>query len=494
MQATATGETIGRHPRGLYVLFFTEMWERFSYYGMRALLVLFMTAAIAKGGLNFDDKTATAIYGLYTSFVYLTALPGGWIADRLLGARRSVWYGGIIIAAGHFSLAIPSINTFYIGLLLIVMGTALLKPNISVIVGELYGDDNARRDAGFTIFYMGINLGAMIGSLVCGWLGEKVNWHYGFGAAGVGMLLGLTQYRLSARHLGEAGMQPKGYDPKTAARDWSFVGIAVGAIALIAALGLARVIRFDPVRMSQRITWIIAAVGLLYFAGIFLFGGLNRDEIKKCVVLIVLLAACAIFFSGFEQAGSSLNLFALDFTNRNVGIFQKEIPASWFQTINPIFIITFAPVMASLWVALGRRSLDPSIPAKFALGLILLGLGFLVMVVASRLVIAGGKVLPVWLISTYFIHTIAELCLSPVGLSAVTKLAPKRFVGQMMGLWFLATSLGNLLAGLFAGEITGGTVEQMPALYMRIVMIAAGAGVVLLMFTKPIKRLLGAGK
>jgi POT family proton-dependent oligopeptide transporter len=490
--ATAEVAQKSRHPRGLYTLFFTEMWERCSYYGMRALLVLFMVDAI-RGGLGFTDETATAIYGLYTAMVYLAALPGGWMADRLLGAQRSVWCGGIIIAAGHFTLAVPLKETFFLGLLLVILGTGLLKPNISVIVGHLYPEGGARRDAGFSIFYMGINLGAFIGPLVCSALGEKVNWHYGFAAAGVGMVLGLLQFKLTARHLGEAGLRPRrkegaakqGFD-----KAWYIVVAGLAVVLLMVALGLSRVVTFNPVPIAKKTSYVIVGLGAIYFAGILLFGKLDTVEIKRTVVLIVLLMASAMFWSGFEQAGSSLNLFAERFTVRTIAALQYEVPTGWFQSLNPVFIIALAPVFAALWVALARRNLNPSIPTKFAIGLILLGLGFLVMAGASQIAAAGKQAMPYWLITTYLLHTFGELCLSPVGLSAVTKLAPQRFVSQMMGLWFLATSLGNLIAGLIAGKFAEGP-AQLPEMFLRIVLTTAGSGLLLLLFVRPMKKLIG---
>jgi dipeptide/tripeptide permease len=749
------------------------MWERCSYYGMRALLILFMVDTIQKGGLGFGDKTAGAIYGLYCASVYLAALPGGWIADRLLGSQRSVWYGGMIIAAGHFTLAVPAVETFFIGLLLVVLGTGLLKPNISVIVGELYPEGGARRDAGFSIFYMGINLGAFIGPLVCSALGEKVNWHYGFAAAGVGMLFGLLQYRLTARHLGDAGLRPRRKDrgaDQGLDKGWYVVAAALAGVLLLVVLGLTRVVKFNPIILAGYATYVIVGLGAIYFAAMFAFARLDASEMKRCVVLIILLIASAMFWSGFEQAGSLLNLFAERYTRRgcfslgwegyfasdrdsSLGIYhvyrttrtklaepfttpvkvseinqgpeqadpfvsddapttltmyydgsssgsasewkiwqitrtsrqvpwdsttQREVagvntpgavvenngasdvtsgglemyfhsrprgpyqswdlyksvrastrqdfgpaqrltefntdaaeqwpcitddglmffftsdrpgghglrdlyvairkstsepfgppvnlgdinsqfedaacfyheltrtlyfcsnrngswdifasrlrrarqmpaftppvpvaelntpraemklwvspelfkfivPAGWLQSVNPVFIIAFAPVFGALWVGLARRKLNPSIPAKFAFGLVLLGLGFLVMAGASALVLSKGQVWPTWLILTYLFHTFGELCLSPVGLSAVTKLAPQRFVSQMMGLWFLATAMGNLIAGLAAGKVTE-SVEQMPGQFLRIVLITVGTGLVLLVLSRPIKRLIG---
>ncbi len=492
--ATPELERGNHHPRGLYTLFFTEMWERFSYYGMRALLVLFMVDA-TRGGLGFDDKTATAIYGLYTAAVYLVALPGGWIADRLIGAQKAVWFGGIIIASGHFVLAIPTMQAFFLGLVLVVLGTGLLKPNISAIVADLYPEGGARRDAGFTIFYMGINVGAATGPLICSTLGEQLNWHYGFAAAGVGMVLGLIQFRLTAKHLHGAGLSPIAHDkggtisPEAHRKHWLAVWVGVAAIAAVVIAGLTGKIAFDPIALARSSTALILGLAALYFGYMFFFAGLDTDEKKRTFVILILFFAAAVFWSGFEQAGSTLNLFAERYTDRVVGGFT--IPAGWFQSLNAVFIIVFAPVFAAFWVNLARRNLDPSIPLKFGLGLIILASGFAVMIFAAHLVTDGGKAGPMWLVMTYLLHTYGELCLSPVGLSSVTKLAPKRFVGQMMGIWFLAASLGNLIAGLLAGRFSADNVEQMPDLYLQIVLTTAGAGLLLLMFARPIRRLMG---
>ena len=476
-----------RHPRGLYTLFFTEMWERFSYYGMRALLVLFMVEAIKNGGLGLTDQVATAIYGLYTAGVYLAALPGGWIADRFLGAQRSVWYGGIVIACGHFTLAIPCNECFYLGLILVVVGTGLLKPNVSAMVGELYPEGGARRDAGFTVFYMGINLGAALGPLVCSALGEKVNWHYGFAAAGVGMVLGLAQYRVSARYLGEAGRYP-GHREGIRPKDRLLLAALIGGLCLAVALLVTGLVPFDPLAVARVTTYVIATVAILYFVLVFFFFHLDRTETARMVVIAVLFLASALFWSGFEQAGSTLNLFAERYTQRL--FFSYTIPAGWFQSLLAIFVILLAPLVAALWVRLARRNLNPSLPLKFAMGLVLLGAGFLVMAGASRLVANGQKAWPTWLISTYFLHSLGELCLSPVGLSSVTKLAPRRLVGQMMGIWFLGTSMGNLIAGLLAGKFSAGAVSEMPGRYLGIVATTAGTGLLLAVLAKPVKKLM----
>jgi POT family proton-dependent oligopeptide transporter len=483
-QASAAASTPKGHPRGLYTLFFTEMWERFSFYGMRALLVLFMVDAVS-GGMGMDDKTATAIYGLYTGAVYLMSLPGGWLADRLLGAQRAVWYGGIIIALGHFTLALPITQTFYLGLVFVAIGSGILKPNMSALVGELYPEGGTRRDAGFTIFYMGVNLGAFIGPMVCGWLAARVGWHWGFGAAGVGMVLGLIQFKLSRQLLAGAGVERGNPNPLHGVEHFGLIGSMV-AVVLMVALGIAGVVKFNPAAIAQVMAYVILGIAILYFAWVFLFGGLNKVEKERVGVILVLFVASALFWAGFEQAGSSFNLFAERYTVRTLGGF--EVPAAWFQALGPIFIIGLAPVFAWLWVWLGRRNLDPSIPVKFAFGLLLLAAGFVVMAGAAQVVAAGNKTMPTWLITTYLVHTFGELCLSPVGLSSVTKLAPRKLLGQMMGIWFLATSFGNLLAGLVAGEFKADGLAGWPGLYLKITILPVIAGGLLILLAKPIKR------
>ena len=475
------------HPGGLATLFFTEMWERFSYYGMRALLVLFMTDLVARGGLGMTDVTATAVYGLYTFAVYAVALPGGWIADRLTGQRNAVLYGGVVIAAGHFTLAIPTLTAFYLGLLLIVLGTGLLKPNVSAIVGDLYPEGGARRDAGFSIYYMGINIGALAGPLICGYLGEEVNWHLGFGAAGVGMLLGVVQYVWGWRRLGEAGVlraQQAG-ERARAVRSLAGGSAALAALAVVlAALHLAGALTLSMVGVAQAASVMITVLVILYFAYVFLLGGLDREERQRVAVIPVLLIAAAVFWAGFEQAGSSMNLFAERLTDRNV--LGWELPATWLQSVNPLFIIMLAPLFGALWLRLGAR--NPSIPVKFTFGLVQLGLGFLVLAWGATFAAENGGVSPMWLVVTYFFHTTGELCLSPVGLSSITKLSPKRLVGQMMGIWFMAAALGNLLAGLAAGLIES---LPLPQLFGAIGLVVIGAGVVLVLASGPIRRLAG---
>ena len=485
------------HPDGLRTLFFTEMWERMSYYGMRALLVLFMVDQVESGGLGLNDTDATAIYGLYTAAVYLVALPGGWIADRLLGAQKAILYGAFIIMCGHFILAIPSVYAFFIGLVFVVCGTGLLKPNISAVVGELYAPGDPRRDAGFTIFYMGINVGAAIGPLICSTLGEseRFGWHYGFAAAGVGMLFGLIQFSIYSKRLGKAGLAPSldrtnPIDAARMRRGWGFVIAAIVMLVAGIALLLAEMISVNPQQLAEHATIFIVAVAGLYFIMVFMFGGLTVAEKKRLVVIIVLFLASAIFWAGFEQAGSSLNLFAERYTQRLIGSF--EVPAGWFQSLNPAFIIILAPAYSALWVGLARRQLDPSTPIKFAIGLVLLAAGFAIMFFAAQLVVQGNQVLPTWLLFTYLLHTMGELALSPVGLSATTKLAPQRYVGQMMGIWFLGSALGNILAGLLAGEFSGDSVAKFPDLYLQIVLTTGGFALLLLACSKTIRRLMGS--
>ena len=480
------------HPRGLYTLFMTEMWERASYYGMRAILVLALTAAVTEGGgLDLTDATATAIYGIYTGAVYLAALPGGWIADRLIGQRSAVWYGGIIITAGHFTMALPFNATFFIGLILIALGTGLLKPNVSTMVGELYPEGGARRDAGFSIFYMGINVGAFVGQLIVGYLGEKVGWHYGFAAAGVGMVFGLWQYRLGWKYLGDAGARPSGtgnvaHDAAVRRRGWTAIGVFCGGLALVVFTALAGLWLPDALMLATGFANFVIALAIGFFGYVLLFGGLSPQEKRNVGVIAVFFVASAVFWSGFDQAGSSLNLFAARFTDRDV--FGWEMPASWLQSINPMLIILLAPFFAWLWVFLAQRNLDPSTPFKFAIGLIQLGLGFGVMVFAARIAAGGELAAPTWLMLTYLLHTTGELCLSPVGLSAITKLAPRRYLGQMMGTWFMGSALGNVMAGLMAGHISSGGVESMPDQFMRVVWVSVIAGSLMLLAMPLLKR------
>jgi proton-dependent oligopeptide transporter, POT family len=477
------------HPRGLATLFFTEMWERFTYYGMRAVLVLFLVAAIKAGGFGIDDKTATAIYGLYTAGAYLAALPGGWIADRLIGAQRAVLAGGMAITLGNALLAVSSSpRGFYLGLVVIVIGVGLLKPNVSAIVAGLYPEGGARLDSGFTIFYIGINVGGFLGPLITGWAQVYFGLRGGFAAAAFFMAVGVLQFHLTRRHLGSAGAAPPVAAPS---RQWLYLWLAGGLFAVLLAAMSFSWIAVDAVGLAQAATYLIVGMAVLYFLYYFIAAGLTREERRHGTVLVVLFLGCVLFFTGYEQAGSSMNLFADRYTERALGALHFVIPTEWFQSLNSAFIFIFAPFFAWAWIALARHNLNPSAPAKFALGVILMGSGFLVMAAAAAIVASGSKVLPYWLISTYLLHTFGELCLSPVGLSYYTKLTPKRFVGQMMGMWFLALSLGNLLAGLIAGRFDTSNVAAMPGQYMDIVYYSMGLGAVLLILSRPVKKLMG---
>ncbi|MEO8333768.1 MAG: peptide MFS transporter [bacterium] len=483
------------HPRGLSTLFFTEMWERFSYYGIRPLLVLFMTAALANGGFAFSRESASAIVGIYASSVYLASLPGGWIADRWLGLRRSIFWGGVLIALGHISIALSAVfahQAFFLGLILIVMGTGLLKPNASALVGQLYPGGGARMDSGFAIFYMGINLGAFIAPFLTGALGERVGWHWGFGAAGVGMLIGLFTYRAGApRTLGTLGLEPTGTQAQQrTVRNMALAAVAVLAVVVTAAM--IGVIPINPLVIAQYLTIVIGSLALAYFVYLFFFAGLTVDERKRAVVILVLFIFSATFWSAYEQAPTSLNLFGRDFTDRT--IFGWEMPTLWLQSATPFFVITLSPVFAAVWLALAKRNIDLSSPAKFAFALFAAGLSYLVMVSATNQVIAGGgvgaRVSVLWLLLTYFLQVIGELALSPVGLSSVTALAPKRFIGQMMGVWFMSISLGNLVAGLLGGNVDPEKLNEMPLLFQRTAFTLFAAAAILAALVIPIRRMM----
>ena len=477
------------HPRGLSTLFFTEMWERFSYYGMRALLILFMTAPVAAGGLAFDTAVAGAIYGLYTSMVYMTSLPGGWIADRLIGQRRAVLYGGILIACGHFSMAFPTLATFYLGLTLIVVGTGLLKGNVGVIVGRLYRQDDTRRDAGFSIFYMGINLGAFIAPLICGYLGQRVSWHLGFAAAGFGMVLGLVQYVAGAKYLGDAGLLPTPPESKAAAVQlrsrvtiWGTVTVAV--VLGLAAAAYAGAVPISATQISDAAGYFLLLLTIGFFGWLFFGGGWTPSERKRLYAIGVLFLASMLFWSEFEQAGSTLNLFGDRATRTS--ILGWQFPSSYYQSLQPLFIITFAPVFAWIWIRLGRR--EPSSPAKFGVGLVFVGSGFAVLVVAATIAAGGVKVAPYWLVVTYLLHTFGELSLSPVGMSAVTRLAPARVTGLMMGLWYLGISVGNFIGGRLS-SLYGSM--PLPNLFGAVAAVGIAGGLFVFALTPSIKRLMG---
>jgi POT family proton-dependent oligopeptide transporter len=438
-----------------------------------------MTAPVAAGGLGFETTVAGAVYGLYTSMVYMTSLPGGWIADRLIGQRRAVLYGGIIIACGHFSMAVQSLTSFYIGLALIVVGTGLLKGNAAVIVGALYPPRDVRRDAGFSIYYMGINLGAFIAPLVCGYLGQRVNWHIGFGAAGVGMVAGVLQYVAGAKYLGDAGLHPAPAESPEAAVALRTRAMLFGAITLALVVAFAfglysGALPLTAKQIADAAGWVLLAIVVAFFGWLFSAADWTPTERRRLYAIAALFVASLIFWSQFEQAGSTLKVFGWTF------------PSSYYQTLQPLFIISFAPIFAWIWLRLGRH--EPSSPAKFGLGLLCVGSGFSILVVAAQLSANGVKVSPWWLVATYLLHTWGELSLSPVGLSATSKLAPTRVVGLMMGVFYLAISVGNFIGGRLASLY-----EAMPLarLFGAIGAVGICAGLVMFALTPPIKRLMG---
>jgi POT family proton-dependent oligopeptide transporter len=488
LEAARADSSFFGHPRGLATLFMTEMFERFSYYGMRAILILFMVASVDKGGLGFADQKAGSVYGLYTAMVYLMCLGGGWIADRITGQRKAVLIGGVLIACGEFALVVPGEAFFYLGLVLLMAGTGMLKGNVSTIVGQLYAPGDLRRDSGFSIFYMGINIGALISPLICGYVAERISWRLGFGVAGLGMLLGLIQYMITSRHLGSAGLHPASTgDPERDRRDRksAIVGVSagVGVLALLGVLAALGVIVLSPTAISAGLGWCLLAISVVVFSWLIFFGDWSPVERKRCAAILVLFVASALFWAAFEQAGSSLNLFAERFTNCNILGF--DFPASWYQSVQPVFVVALAPVFAWLWLAMGKR--QPPSPGKFLFGLLFGGLAFLILVPAANMTLGGAKVGPWWLIGTYFLQTLGELCLSPVGLSAMTKLAPERAAGFMMGIWFLSTSIGNWLAG---NAVTLSASMSLPTMFSSVGWFSIGAAVVLGLLIKPTMRLM----
>ena len=480
---------LGGHPRGLTTLFFTEMWERFSYYGMRALLILFMVKTAAEGGLGFDTKRAAAIYGTYTMSVYLLSILGGFIADNFIGARRAVLIGGIIIASGHYCMALNSQVTFFAGLVLISMGTGLLKPNISTMVGSLYSPSDERRDAGFSIFYMGINLGAFLSPLVTGYLAQSDgwkatltgwglnplhSWHWGFAAAGVGMTFGLVMYVLQRGRLAHVGQAP--VPEPDGSRPWGKLAlVALGSLVLIAAM-----------KASDAYPALVYVLFGLQIVAILFFAFKPETDSKRIAAILVFFFAAEIFWAIFEQAGSTLTLFA-DSLTRNEAL-GHAFPSSWWQSVNSVWVILLAPVFAFLWIRLGPR--QPSSPMKFVLGLFFVAISFVLLVPAAKLT-AEGKVGPLWLVGVYFLQTVGEMCLSPVGLSTMTKLAPRRLLGMVMGIWFLAAALGNKLAGVLAGEFKSDNAGELATFFWHQALAVGACTLVLFALVPWVKKLMG---
>jgi len=455
------------------------MWERFGFYGVRAILVYFMTATLAQGGLGFSTAKAGIVYGLFLAMVYLFSLPGGWLADNILGQQRSVLYGGIIIAIGWFIMALPGEAPFYLALTLVVFGTGMLKPNVSTIVGGLYSAQDKRRDAGFSIFYMGINVGALISPIICGYVGEKINYRWGLALAGVGMSAGLIQYSLGAKYLGNAGLPPpRNPEARKQAVMGALVILVIGG--MVWGLSSAGVIQITPDNLSNAVGIFLTILTLLVFGWLLKGADWSAAERKKLAAIVVLFIASALFWSAFEQAGSTLSLFAQ--RNTRTSLFGWDFPASWFQSLNSIFLVILAPVFAAMWIKMGKR--EPSTTTKFACSLIFVGLGFAVLIP-----VAGQTgVSPLWLTLTYLLHTIGELSLSPVGLSAMTKLAPQRVSSLVMGIWFLSISVGEFIGGRVAAVY-----EQfpLPLIFGAVAGFSILVGLLLFTLVRPVSRMTG---
>ncbi|WP_227680643.1 peptide MFS transporter [Psychrobacter sp. SWN149] len=487
------------HPAPLRSLFFTEMWERFSYYSIRPLLVLFMVATVSSGGFGFDEVTASAIYGIFAGSLYLAAVPGGWLADNWLGQERALWWGSIIIALGHLCIALSAMfgmTLFFVGLICIVLGSGLFKTCISVMVGALYPKGDSRRDGGFTLFYMGINIGALLAALIVGIFKEKGMWHVGFGVGGLGMLVSLLIYRFVAQKNLTKYARAKGIvadwenanDRYKNIGRWAMAFVAtLVAIVILVATGI---VPFAPEMVAEYMTYLIAAVVILYFAVMFISPRLDKTDKLRLLICFILIIGSTLFWSSFEQQPTSFNLFADRYTDLNVLGF--DVPSIWFQSLNPLFILILAPIISIVWVKLGNRGLEPSSMAKFALGMLLAAAGFALMIFASKSILAPGAGLasPLWLVGSLLLLTLGELALSPVGLSAMTKLAPEGMQGQMMGLFFASIAMGNLVAAFFGGHVSADKIEGLPGLFTTMTIFLVVTAVLLLILAKPINKML----
>ncbi len=490
------------HPYPLGSLFFSEMWERFSFYGIRPLLILFMAATVYEGGMEIPRESASAIVGIFAGCMYLAALPGGWLADNWLGQQRAVWYGSILIALGHLAIALSAIwgsGLFFIGLILIVLGTGLFKTCISVMVGTLYKDGDQRRDGGFSLFYMGINLGSFIAPLITGLLVRTHGWHWGFGIGGVGMLVSLLIFRFYAvplmtkydREVGLTSSWNKPVVERKGVGAW-ICGIAALALVFITLI-YQGIIPINPVLIASTLAYVIAISVTLYFVYLFFFAKMQKAERIRLLVCFILLVSAAFFWSAFEQKPTSFNLFANDYTDRNLMGF--EIPTVWFQSFNALFIIILAPIFSWMWPALARKNIELSSVSKFVFGILFAAAGFGLMILASEAVLATGQgVSPFWLITSILMLTLGELCLSPIGLATMTLLAPDRMRGQVMGLWFCASSLGNLAAGLIGGHVKADQLELLPTLFARCTIGLLICAAVLALLIIPVRKMLNSVK
>ncbi|MFM1917279.1 MAG: hypothetical protein RJB01_794 [Actinomycetota bacterium] len=490
--ATATNSRkIFGQPAGLTVLATTELWERFSFYGMRAILVLYLTAGLSQAGsagpgLGLDAGAAAAIYGSYLALVYVTPIGGGWIADRVVGARRAVLIGGIVIASGHFSMALPTEISFWLGLLLIALGTGLLKPSISAMVGELYrGSTQTRQDAGFSIFYMGINIGAFLAPLLVGSLAAIKGWHWGFALAGIGMCVALIIYIAGRRTLGDAGNKPRNPVPTRELEKVVVAALAGIGIFVMVAAGVG-VSRGDFIQgVATTLAWTVVLIALIYIWRMFhrsriRYTERERSRLKGFMYLFVL---SIFFWMIFDQAGSTLTIFAQNWTSRDIGAW--EMPAAWLQSLNPIMIIIFAPIFAWLWIKLANRA--PSVPLKFAIAIVGMGLSFVILVIPG--ISADDKAMSAvwWLVVAYLIQTWSELLLSPTGLSAACTLAPQGMTSQVLALWFLSTAIGDAVGGQILDAISG---RGFAFIFAFFGILALVVGSLALAFVKPVKRLI----
>ncbi|WP_201531918.1 peptide MFS transporter [Psychrobacter sp. LFX-11D] len=487
------------HPKPLRPLFFTEMWERFSYYSIRPLLVLFMVATVGSGGFGFDEVTASAIYGIFAGSLYLAAVPGGWLADNWLGQERALWWGSIIIALGHLCIALSAMfgmTLFFMGLICIVLGSGLFKTCISVMVGALYPKGDSRRDGGFTLFYMGINIGALLAALIVGVFKEKGMWHIGFGVGGLGMLASLIIYRFSAKKTLNRYASAKNITPEWEQSTGLFKNVGqwvAGFLVLLVAIVVlvsTGIMPFSPEMVAEYMTYVIAAVVILYFAIMAISPRLDKTDKLRLLICFILIIGSTLFWSSFEQQPTSFNLFADRYTDLNVLGF--EVPSIWFQSLNPLFILILAPIASILWVKLGNRGLEPNSMTKFALGMLLAAAGFALMIFASKSILTadGGLASPLWLVGSLLLLTLGELALSPVGLSAMTKLAPKGMQGQMMGLFFASVALGNLVAAFFGGHVSADKIEGLPGLFTTMTVFLVVTAIILLLLAKPINNML----
>lgn len=488
------------HPKPLQGLFFVEMWERFSYYGIRPLLVLFMTTAIVSGGFGFDDTTAAAIYGIFSGMIYLTPLVGGWLADNWLGQERSLWWGCVIMSLGHLAIGLSAIpmlgmKMFFVGLMLLVLGTGLFKTCIAVIVGLLYDKADERRDSGFTIFYMAINIGGMVAPLVTGIFAENRQWHMGFTIGGIGMLIALAIYRFTTQKLLREYANSKGISvswdkpsrvvPHTGKYVLAFLVILFALVVLIS-MGI---ISINPVLIRDALTYLIIGALFCFFAWTFLSSRFDKMEKMRFVVSFFLIIGASLFWSSFEQQPASFNLFADRYVDRNLAGYS--VPTVWFQSLNPIFIVAFAPVISMIWMKLGKRNKNPNVMTKFALGMFLAAGAFAIMVMASKFVVAGNSsVSMIWLILSIFLLTVAELCISPVGMSGMTKLAPKGMQGMMMGLWYTSISLGGLIGSFSASYVSADTISDLPNLFTVLTVFLLVCATLLFVLAKPMNKML----